>query len=156
MAEPAEEHRRITPIPRSRLSIADQGRLIHVAYAERGTTKEDLLDPEYWKMVAPQLNPNDRIEVYCEAQEFFGIFIVMQRGQNAAIVRNLEWYDLTKGRQATMPTGDPSQDYEVKWGNMHTKWRVLRVSDGAVIKDQCPDELTAEREKADYIKALGK
>ncbi len=151
MAEDQVE--RLTPILRSAFMQADLARTVHVAYVKPGATKEQLLDPAYWKLVAPSMRMGDRVEVYCEAGSMYAQLYVAAVGINSAIVRLLEWYDLgAEGR----PLSDEEQEYKVKWGNPHTKWRIIRLSDGQSIKDGFETELDAQRDLSDYLKALRK
>lgn len=155
MAELAlDPHKRISPLLRSKMMVASHARTVHVAYIEYGATKEKLLEPDFWKHVSTSLRIGDRIELYCEAGTFYGEAIVLNTGVSAALIKILNWHELT-GYDDREPAQDPLRDqYIVKWGNPTTQWRIIRTADNEVVKEHLPTKEVAYRELDDYIKAL--
>lgn len=148
MAEPVHKND-ISPLNRSRLYPGDHFRTLHVACVPEGTPREVLSEPEFWKHVSAGMRMGDRIEVYCEAGNFFAEYLVLNAGNNWVNLAELRWHEL----QAA-PELDENAEYEVKFGNMHTRYRIIRKSDGKVIFENIATREQAENDLRDYVKAL--
>ena len=142
----------VGPLLRSRLSGADYFRTVHVACVEQGTSEDRLTDPDFWKMVAGQLQMNDRIEVYCEAGSFFAELMVRTVGTNIDSVQMLRIHHLSEAK----PPNADDLDYEVKWLGAYTKYGIVRKSDKAVIRENILTEEVAYRELRDLTTALNR
>ena len=137
------------PLNRSRLYQADHFRTIHCACVEQVTSREQLLDPMFWKHVSAGFHIGDLIEVYDEGMSFWGRFMVRGCGEGWATLAELEWKDFDPAENA-----EPDPDYKVEYGNRHTKYRIIRLADRHVVKDNIETKSQAERDLADYLQAL--
>lgn len=133
----------------NRFQSAEFTRHIWVVTPEHGTAFEDVLKPEYWSHVSAKMRPTDRIEVNAEDGSYFAELIIIAAGRQWAKVSVLRKVDLER---ATEGNGDAQ--FEVKWGGPHHKYRVIRLSDGHVIKDSFPDKEEANKYIAQHIKTL--
>lgn len=104
-------------------------RTVYVATPEHGVTVEDLEKPEFWAHVAEQFKPGDLIHVYPEDGTFWAELLVQTTSRAAAQVRVLRNYELAK-----VEALEDESEYEVKWAGPTAKFRVIRKSDGEVMK----------------------
>lgn len=105
-------------------------RTIYVATPEHGVVLEDLERPEFWAHVAEQLKPGDLIHVYPEDGSFWAELLVQSTSRVAAKVFVLRKHELSA---ADLPEEDA--DFEIKWAGPTAKFRVIRKSDGEVMKE---------------------
>lgn len=120
------------------------------AYVPVGTRREDIIDRRLWAHVATQIQNYAEIRVICDDGSFMARVLVTFKNGSDLRLKELEYHDLDKIEDlAAHP------DYEVKSRGAVLKWCIVRKSDGANIKESLPDQETALRELADYLKALG-
>ncbi len=107
------------------------------------TDLKEVLAPEFWAHVAAHLNPHDRIVVDWEdASRTVTLFVRATTRQAAAVAvqSDLQLDDAT----SIATSADNLEDvYAVKWGGPSAKYRVIRVSDDAVLKQNFPDKISA-------------
>lgn len=125
----------------TKLQLAEHTVIVYAHSPEVGVTLDDLLKPEYWSHVAPQLRAGHRIEVMAGDGAWWAMLLVRATGRHEAVVQALQFVELGEQAAEISATDMP---YEVKWGGPSRKFRVVRKSDGAVIKDEF-----AVREHAD-------
>ena len=106
-------------------------RTTYVATPEHGTSVDDLKCSEYWAHVAPQLKPGDLVHVFPEDGTFWAEILVLAVSRAAAQVKVLRDYTLTSKAEAP----EENAEFELKFAGPVAKWRVIRLSDGEVMKD---------------------
>lgn len=124
----------MTQLQARRLSLIEYARNTHHCVPEAETPIEALLDPAYWSGVSMQLKPRDHIEVDAQDGSYFVKLRVIDCGRTFAKVHVLERHEF----KDAAPTGKapPVSEFDVKWAGPHAKWRVVRMSDGAILKDK--------------------
>ena len=107
-----------------------------------GVPIEDALKPETWDHVAKQLRQWDRIRVIAEDGAFEAMLVVI--ASQGAYVRLAELYrwELPANDAAAAPES-AAPTYKVAH-HPTLKWRVIRIADGEVMKDQMPERTHAE------------
>lgn len=115
---------------------------------EPGVTIADVLKPDYWTHVAPQLRIGYRVEVMAEDGAWWAMLLVRAVGQHEAVLQALQ--HVTLGAEA--PTVDlDGSAYEVKWAGPSAQFRIVRKSDSEVIKDKFPIREAAEEWLAKHL-----
>lgn len=109
--------------------------------APHNVSLKDIVRPEFWANVAPQLTARDRIEVYDEAGTYYAELMVTQvaeksatKPQNWAAVKLMRLVDLTKDdeeKTKALPAG-----FEAKYLGPVQKWGIRRLSDGNIVVDK--------------------
>lgn len=123
----------------NRMKAAEFVRKVYHAEPSIDDTKEDILRPEYWLHMAPNMKPGDKIEMLWENGEQYAEALVLSAtGKGASIGFTLEPMKLAIPE---MPkTG--SSLYDVKWAGRHAKHRIIRLSDNEIMRsgfDSAPD-----------------
>jgi hypothetical protein len=114
-------------------------------------TPESILDPKWWVHVGRQMKAGDRIEILPETHDWYAEAIVIDAGNTwGAKVA----FVLGPVRLANDAAVEQSPDFEVKWAGPNAKFRVLRKSDNAVVKDNCQTREEAESWVKSHRKAL--
>lgn len=98
--------------------------------APAGTPFSHVLKPEYWASCTKYLRTGCKIEVIPEDAGWLATLYVLRVGQGYAAVQKLTHIELDGARaQPQAPQG-----YEVQWRGSVIKHRVVRLKDGAVLK----------------------
>ena len=126
----------MTQLATARIQAAEQMRNIWFVTPEHDTPFESILDPKYWAHVSWQFKPRDRIEVDAEDGSYFAELIVLDAGRLFAKVAVLRKHEFAKADV----TGEEDSGFEVKWAGRHSKWRVIRKADKAVLKEGFEDK----------------
>jgi len=132
----------------SRYMLAEQGRAVHMAIPEEGTTLKQIQEPQYWAHVAADLRVHDRIEVAVEGGELWCELLVIAKGNNwvkTAVINRLE--------EKIDEQPEDNKDFKVQHRGPR-KWSVVRIEDSAIIAEDIGTKLEAEQHKLDHIKAL--
>lgn len=141
--------RKIPSVMPARMSLGQSQRAIYHLTVDMETTREDLVNPEFWKHVAPQLRPTFRIEVINDDYTFFSEYLVIDSGKNWAVVEELRFIDLkTHGK---ISQSNQSSLYKIVNRGPHLKWCVIRLSDNEVIKDKMGKQ-EAETFLSNYVR----
>ena len=137
---------KLTP---DRFKQAEYTRNIFAMTPAPNTEVEHLMKPEYWSHVARQLNPTDRVEVIAEDNSWFAEVLVMSTGPNWARVKLLRYTPLAeKSAKADAPVTNPQ--FDVNYGGVSAKHRVVRLSDKSVIKDGFATKAEAVKYMQEY------
>lgn len=133
-----------------RLLTAEHARNCHFVNIPAGLPPDDLLRPAFWKHVAAQLRPLDRLECISEdgawERELRVLYTTTQEARVSPIGA-VTWH-----AEEVREVGDDDGPYTVRWKGPTKKWAVIRNSDGAYIADTFPSRETAEAEKAQLLK----
>lgn len=115
----------------SRFKQAEYERNIWVVTPEAETPLEALLNPAFWAHVASSFKPWDHIEVRAEDGSYWAELLVQDASRNWAKVAVLRQVQLN----GEAPRAEESDGHIVEWSGPHTKWRVVRKADKAILKD---------------------
>lgn len=113
------------------------------------TTKDDLINKEYWTHVANKLRPLDHVEVVFDDGSKWFEFMVLKANNNEAILKLLH-----EANFDGEPEEDVASEYEVKWGGPVAKFRIVRKSDGRVIEEGISTKEEAYSRLANHQKAV--
>lgn len=149
--ERTEAEKRAVFLDPQRMGLAEHRRQDWVVNAAAGTTREDVLNPQYWAHMAAQMQPYDRIDVRLETGEWMLELLVGGVGRNWAQVHLLHQHELTKIADA-MPR---AQLHIVEWKGPQRKWAVIRLSDGAIIQDGKQSRAEAQAWMEHHEKVIG-
>lgn len=138
-----------SPIREDRIKERSFARTDWNVIAETGTTEDNLKVPTYWAHVARQMRAFDMIEVLCEDGSWYARCLVLARGEAWAKVHVLEFTSLERH---VMREGE--SDFEVSWGTIQTKFRVIRKKDRRVLKDGLESREAAMAWLHEHKKAL--
>ncbi len=127
--EQVKEKRSVILSPQ-RMRLAEYDRQEWIVNAELGTTKKDVLDPQYWAHMAELMKPYDHIEVRVDDGSWLMTLLVRECDRNWAKVKELEYYDLV-GKDEPVVV---SSKYRVEWKGPHHKWAVIRNDDSEMVK----------------------
>lgn len=134
-----EPIKRVVILNPQRMKLAEYERQEWVCNAEEGTTIHDILDPQYWAHMAPQMRPYDRIEVRIDTGEWFAELIVLSCERNWARVHLLRCEELASPTEDMLPTSK----FKVEWKGPQRKWEVIRLADSEAIQSGLADRQAA-------------
>lgn len=129
------------------LKYAEHVRQVHHAEPAYDDTKEDLLRREYWVHFAPKLRPGDKLEMLWQGGTQYAEAIVIDADKHGASI------DFVIDPLKLQASVIESENFEVKWSGPHSKWRVVRISDGEVMQDRFESESAGQRFIATTLKA---
>lgn len=136
MSEKKEDKPRDVKLNQSRMKSGEFVRTLYVATVEMGTTREDLMKPEFWSQVSYMFSPYDRIEVRSDDGVFFAEYLVLACERTFAKVKELSFVSLTTKDVAMTQAEKDLELYEYKYRGPHRKHSILRKSDGAVMVEE--------------------
>lgn len=126
-----EEVKRSVVVPEQRMNSAEYWRRDWVVNAEEGTTKDDILKPDYWALVSYKMHPYDRIELRLETGEWIAELLVVQAERTFAKVVLLHFHELVSAN--SLP--EVPSKFRIEWKGPQHKHAVIRVSDSVVLKN---------------------
>jgi hypothetical protein len=142
--------KRSVKVNMNRMKSGEFVRTLYVITAEKGTTRKDLLEPEYWSHVAAQFKPYDRLEVRVDDETFFAEYLVLSCGRTWAKVLELSFKSLDS---APVTTEGDMDEFIITWKGPALKWCVIRESDKEIIKDKLEKD-DATKFLAGYLKTI--
>ncbi len=122
-----------------RIGLVEYKQQNWVANAAEGTEIQDVLRPGYWAHTAAQFQSYDRIEVREESGLWILELLVLETALNWAKVYVLHKHEIT-GAAEEPPA---ASQHKVEWKGPQHKHAVIRLSDGAIIKDGFSDKAAA-------------
>jgi hypothetical protein len=135
----------------ARMPLAESQRVIYAAIVTEEVTREDLLEPSFWKHVAPKLKSTYRIEVINDTYDFFAEYLVIDAGHNWAVVEELRFVEL--GQHKQIENDNQQSLFKVVQKGPHLKFCVVRLKDNVVIKDRMGKE-EAQTFLKEHLKTL--
>lgn len=121
-----------------------------------GHAPEDILAPGYWAHAATSMKGFDKLEVRAEDGSWYAEYLVLDCARTwAKIVPIVGPIRLDGGRLHKPPATSAEitaamNDYEVKFRGPRL-WSVVRISDGAVLKENEHQRETCEGWLRDYV-----
>ncbi len=122
--------------PTKKLSEADlhfteHRQPFHTVTAPVGTTREDVLKPEFWNHVAKRIGPMAEIRIMPKDGAWYGVYLVTYADKIRVRVHELSFHNL----DAATPEDLEDSDRYIKWSGPVAKFRVIRKSDDVVLKE---------------------
>jgi len=122
------------------------------------TPIDAVLQPAYWKHVSKKFSPYTRIEVVTDDGEYFAELLVLNAGDNWAVVKKLSYHDLNN--VADIKEAEKHNGLELKYRGPHYKWCVMRKNPENnqmdVIKEGFDRKEEAARELAQYARTISR
>ncbi len=138
----------MTALNPTRLQRAEHYFTLYGVALQGSDTLEDALKPEYWAHVASKLRRGDMIRLMPEDDSFYAEALVLATGIGFAKVELIHHLQLDESEIIE----DEDGPVYVKWGGPHAKWRIIRRSDGHVLKEGIPDKAAALRESLNFAR----
>jgi hypothetical protein len=143
---PAEQTHRVTPLQVTRWQLGEFMNQRHSVSPASGTPFEDLLRPEFWANIT-RIKAGDIIEVRAEDSSYFAELYVLKRERNSATVAVIRAPVALVAAYKPLP-GEVR--FKIEFAGSHGKWRVVRLSDNAPMRDRFETEGDARKWLADY------
>ena len=127
---------KVQPLVPAMFDLAEQIIAVHYATLPEHATREILLEPSFWSSVSKKLRPFHEIKcMYQHTDHTWMVdLIVLDAGANyAKVVEKAGTYQEID--TADLGAGLNIEGFEVKWGNRHTGFRILREADKSCVKD---------------------
>jgi len=137
----ADAPARIVPLSADRWKFGDFGRTIHTVTVPAGTDFETVCRPEYWGNLT-RMTVDDIIQIGTDDRAWFAELIVIGKARNSATVAVLR---APVALSAAFKPEPGAVLFDVQYAGAHGKWRVIRKSDRAVMKDRCESESEARK-----------
>lgn len=119
-----------------RFRVADSTLGRFDAKVEAGTTKDDILRPEYWSHVAELMTPWSEITVRTDDGTWYAKLLVLDCGRGWAKMQLLNMWSLTTVDVAqSQSSPGTADDYDIIWKGGTRKHIVQRKSDQVVIHE---------------------
>lgn len=142
-----------------RVKIAEAARNYWVVTVEQGTTREEILRPEFWSLVSKNFRPYDRIEVRSDDGIFFAEYLVLSADRAWAKVHELKWTALGTSDVSLTEAlaAEQRQRHTIVWRGAHLKHCVERKDGEKVerLKEGCQDRAEAQTWLESYLKTVG-
>jgi hypothetical protein len=150
-ADLAEEPARPAPIPlgEDRWKLKEHQNPGGWICVPHGTTVEDLHQPVFWANVARHLRPSGTVEVHWDDASQFAEFYVLSAGRNWASVSLLRHVKLEK---PVLP--QQAHQFGIAFNGPVDKFRVTRLTDGAVIRAGFASEADARKFLEEHLRKL--
>jgi len=136
----------------TKLHPAEHAVIVYSHTPEVGVPLEELLKPDYWTHVCPQLRQGYRIEVLAGDGSWWAMLLVRAVGRHEAMVQALSHVVLGEVVEPVV------QDipYEVRWRGPAKKFGVVRKTDGEVMKDEFPVREHAAKWLNNHIQSMAR
>jgi hypothetical protein len=146
---PAEIARAVLALKEDRWQLKEHRNPGHWICVPAGVTIEDVLQPAFWANVARKLKPSNTIEVHWDDASQFAEVYCVSAGRNWASVSLLRHVKLER---AVLP--QQASQYQITFNGPVDKFRIMRLSDNAVIRAGFASELEARQYLDDYLRRL--
>jgi len=145
------------PLERTRFHLSEHYQQNYVAVVPQGTDPRSLEDPAFFANVAFMCRPSGKIFVECEDGTWLADMYVRSVGPQFVMAKILQVWDLADYKPIeASETPTIRAGYRVDWSNRHTKWRVVRESDNAIVRDKEESRESAEAWLNEHLKALAR
>jgi hypothetical protein len=135
----------------TKLIAAEFARTVYSVSVPSGTTVAEMLEPESWMHVASKLRPTDRLEIVPEDGAWFAEVFVVSAGKNWAKVQPLRVIEL---REVEQRPADIKPEFEIKYGSAKTKFRVIRLKDNQIVRENFADYAAAAHWLSEHQKSM--
>lgn len=140
-------------LERTRFHLAEHYQQHYVAVVPQGTEPRMLEDPAFFANVAFMCRASGRIFVECEDGTWLADLYIRSVGPQFVMTRILQvWVDDYAPPDAAREASEFA-GYKVKWSGPHSKYRVIRDVDSAVIHEKEDSREGAEVWLREHMKA---
>lgn len=148
----------LSPDPNT-VQLAEHRRNLWHVIVEPGVSPERALEPDFWVHLSSRLKEREKVEAVAADGTWYAEFIVDKVAPGIGVRmwrvvlsdRRVAEVDKPQPAPAAQPQDNGSEaDYEVAFGGVH-RWRVVRVSDKAIIHKGEPDEASARAWLANFL-----
>jgi len=146
--------KKTAPIDRARFHLAEHYQQGYVAIVPQGTDPRDLEDPAYFANVAFMCRASGRIFVECEDGTWLADMYIRAVGPQYVMARILNVWDMADFKPESEGQTTEISGFKVQWSGMYTKWRVVRLSDNAVVSKDHETKGSAEGWLREHLKAV--
>lgn len=126
-------------------------RVVHSVKIPPNIPFASILSSDFWAHCASKFKPYDKIECRAQDNTWYGELMVRRVEPLAVHVWALHYVDLTA--QAVPQRSVTAEDFAVGYGGPHHQWRVVRLSDKAVIHKGEASEGDAQAWLENHLKA---
>lgn len=146
-----EEKRNVQALMPQRRALAEHAIRHHVVTVEDASHPEDFEKPEFWSLVANQLQIGDHIEVRDDAMTFWAEYLVTACDATWAKTQCLRKVklDAEVGKEI-------SSEFKVEYKGPHKKHCVIRVSDKSIVKEGCQTAAEGRGWLVEYERTINK
>lgn len=154
-----EEIKQPKKILEKKFQVAEFARYHFHAVIDSAVTKNEVLEPSYWGHVASKLKSMSKIECFWEDGSKYLELIVIFATRTEAKVKEILFRNFVEVQskdtvaKTNAFTGIERDGHRVHF-NPSVQWRIVRLSDNVVIKQNLPTQEAALQELSDIIKAL--
>lgn len=146
---PAEIARAVLALKEDRWQLKEHRNPGHWICVPAGVTIEDVLQPAFWANVARKLKPFNTIEVHWDDAGQFAEVYCVSAGRNWASVSLLRHVKLDR---AVLP--QQASQYQITFNGPVDRFRIMRLTDNAVIRAGFQSELEARQWLEQYLRNL--
>ena len=154
MAEQAKQTPTAQVMPQ-RMGLSEQKTHHWTVDLEPGVTQPQLLQPEFWGLVAVHFQPFDHVEVRADDGSFWGEYLVTECARTWAKMRELRFVRLQETTTAISEQQSVRQHRSVYRGG-HLKWCVERLSDDKRLIDSLGSKKAADDWIDQHEKTVGR
>lgn len=158
-------------LPNSRLKEVSRtvGKVLYQATLEDGTEKKDLLNPNFYSLVASRFSQSGflpEIEAIPDDESFYFKGIILSHGNTHAVVKEIIFVDFSEGKKKQKDdvknaneSGDESPDDSIvedqgyKVQKQGSTWSVV-APDGNIVKSDLKTKSLAQRELEEHLVVL--
>lgn len=146
---PAEIARAVLALKEDRWQLKEHRNPGHWICVPAGVTIEDVLQPPFWANVARKLRSSTTIEVHWDDASQFAEVYCVSAGRNWASVSLLRHVKLER---AILP--QQASAYQITFNGPVDRFRIMRLSDNAVIRAGFQSEIEARQWLDQYLRNL--
>lgn len=129
------------PFVRSQLKLAESARTLRYIEPAAESTLEDVLKKEAWAHIAHELKEWDRIEVLPVDRAYYAELFVSRITRDGAQFLVAKYVELSP----PVPLAAETTAFDVAWAGRYHAWRVVRKSDGVVMRHGFQTQAEAAR-----------
>lgn len=137
----------------TRFTGAEYARSVHVVTAEQKMPASRFSEADAWANIANRLNVGDFVEVTADDGTWWAEFLIRAVGHNWASAKMLRYVPLSTSDVEQTKAGMDYDDFFIENRGAHVKWRVVRKSDKANIKEGCQTREIAMEWLTQHLKA---
>lgn len=142
------------PIERARFHLAEHYQQGYVAVVPKNTDPRSLEDPAYFANVANLCRASGKIFVECEDGTWVADMYIRAVGPQYVMAKVLNIWDLSDYKPQAETETSEKAGYKVEFAGRFHKWRVIRISDSAVVHKEADTRELAEAWLNEHLKAV--
>lgn len=145
-----EKPRPLVQLVPLRRKLAEHARNTHVVTVEDASHPEDFVKPEFWALVAKEMQIGDRVDIQDDGLTFYGEYLVVACDRTWAKLHELRISHLVAVKEQSV-----SPDYEIVFKGPHMKYCVVRLSDRSLVHEGAATRQDANTWLLGYARTIG-